>query len=269
MYPELIHIGPIVISSFGAMLVLAFFTCNYLLKVELINDGLDEMLADELTTRAAIGGIIGAKLYFIIENINNGSLIDTFDGFINIITGIFTINPEKISIGIQYIGSGLVFYGGLIGGTVAITLYIYKNNLIWLNIADWVAPYLALGDAIGRIGCFLVGDDYGRITEGWWGISFPNGMPPTNIPVHPTQLYEMSAYFLIFLYLRFNRKNISHYGELMFKYLIMVGFSRFIIEFIRINPDYIFGLSGAQIISILMMCLGIYFLFLNKKRTTD
>ena len=106
MYPVLFHIGPLVISSFGAMLVIAFLSCNYLLKREMDQGGLDGMLADELTMRAALGGIIGAKLYYIIENIPNGSIQDTFDGIINIIKGVFTLNLNEIAIGIQYIGAG-------------------------------------------------------------------------------------------------------------------------------------------------------------------
>ena len=266
MYPELFQIGPIVISSFGAMLVVAFFLCNYLLKKEMVNSNLDENLADELTTRAAIGGIVGAKLYYIIENIPYGSLGDAFDGIINIIMGVFTFDSTSISSGIQNLGAGLVFYGGLIGGMLAVTLYIKKEKLEWLNIADWVAPYLALGHSIGRIGCFLVGDDYGKPTNSWIGIAFPNGLPPTYVPVYPTQLFEMIAYLFVFLYLRFMRGRESFTGNLMFKYLILIGLSRFSIEFIRINPKYLLGLSGAQIISIIMITIGSVLYIQNNKR---
>lgn len=260
LYPELLHIGPIVISSFGAMLVIAFLSCNFLLKKELINAGLDGMIADELTIRAAVGGIVGAKLYYIIENIPNGSLGDSLDGIVNIIAGIFTLDVSRIAEGIQYIGAGLVFYGGLIGGMLAITMYLHQKNLRWLNTADWVAPYLALGHGVGRIGCFLVGDDYGKTTDSWIGIAFPQGIPPTHFPVYPTQLFEMTAYFLIFIYLRLTRNKDNIEGNLMFKYLFLVGFSRFCIEFVRTNPAYLFGLSGAQLISIIMMITGMVLL---------
>ena len=266
MYPELFQFGPIVISSFGAMMVAAFLSCNYLLKKEMINSNLDENLADEITTRAAIGGIVGAKVYYIIENIPNGSLGDAFDGIVNIIIGIFTLDSGSISAGIQNLGAGLVFYGGLIGGMVAVSLYVRKEKLNWFSIADWVAPYLALGHSIGRIGCFLVGDDYGKQCDSWYCIAFPNGLPPTIVPVYPTQLFEMTAYFLVFLYLRFRRSRENNNGNLMSKYLILVGLSRFIIEFIRVNPKYILGLSGAQLISIIMIIIGsILYYKLNKK----
>ena len=266
MYPELFALGPIVISSFGAMMVTAFLSCNYLLKKEMINANLDEELADELTSRAALGGIIGAKLYYIIENIPNGSIIDNYNGLINILIGLFTLDSNSISMGIQTIGAGLVFYGGLIGGTIAVTLYAKRENYKWFDIADWIAPYLALGHAIGRIGCFLVGDDYGKQCDYWYCIAFPNGLPPTIFPVYPTQLFEMSAYFLIFVYLRLKRGNESTSGNLIAKYLILVGISRFFIEFIRVNPKYILGLSGAQVISFVMVVLGlVLYSKLNKK----
>ena len=266
MYPELLVLGPIVISSFGAMMVAAFLSCNYLLKREMINASLDEELADELTTRAALGGILGAKLYYIIENIPNGSIGDTYNGLINILIGLFTLDSNSISMGIQTIGAGLVFYGGLIGGTIAVTLYAKRENYKWFDIADWIAPYLALGHAIGRIGCFLVGDDYGKQCDYWYCIAFPNGLPPTVFPVYPTQLFEMAAYFIIFLYLRLKRKNESASGNLIAKYLILVGISRFFIEFIRVNPKYILGLSGAQVISFIMIVLGLFlYSKLNKK----
>ena len=123
-----------------------------------------------------------------------------------------------------------------------------------------------MGHGIGRIGCFLVGDDYGKPTDTWFGIAFPNGLPPTYVPVYPTQLFEMAAYFLIFLYLRFMRGRENHSGNLMFKYLVLIGLSRFSIEFIRINPKYLLGLSGAQIISIAMMIIGsALYIKINRK----
>ena len=227
----------------------------------MIDDGLSADLADDLTARAALGGIIGAKLYWIIEY---SSFSDTIDGLSNIIQGMFTLNLGKFIEGIQFIGSGLVFYGGLIGGMIAITIYLVKNNYNWFFIADWVAPYLALGHSIGRIGCFLVGDDYGRTTTMWWGVAFPNGIPPTIDPVHPTQLFEMTIYFIIFLYLRNRRKHHTIAGSLMFKYLFLVGISRFSIEFIRVNDPVLFGYTGAQIVSLIMILSATIFLYINK-----
>ena len=258
MYPILFEIGPFIISSFGVMMVTAFLVCNYLLKKDIEVAGYDPMMAEDITFRAAIGGIVGAKIYYLIENIPTGQAADNMNGLVDIIAGIFTFNSARFGGGIQNFGAGLVFLGGLMGGMLAVTLYIHKHKLKWLEIADLVAPFLALGHGIGRIGCFLVGDDYGIPCNLPWACTFPRGFPPTDIPVHPTQIYEMAAYFLVFIYLRYIKRNQNFTGELMFEYLFLVGIFRFMIEFIRNNPQYLMGLTGAQYISILMMLVAMY-----------
>ena len=258
MYPILFQFGSFTISSFGVMMVIAFLLGNYLLRIDVVAEGYDAIIADDIIFRAAIGGILGAKIYYLIENIPTGQAADNINGLINIIAGIFTLNGERIAFGIQNFGAGLVFLGGLVGGMAAVSWYIYRKNLNWFKIADLAAPFLVLGHGIGRIGCFLVGDDYGIPTNLPWAIAFPNGLPPTNIAVHPTQLYEMSAYFIIFFYLRYRKRNQTFSGEIIFEYLFLGGLSRFMVEFIRTNTKYIFGLSGAQYLSIVMMAIGAY-----------
>ena len=265
MYPILFQFGSFTISSFGVMMVIAFLLGNYLLRIDVVAEGYDAMIADDIIFRAAIGGILGAKFYYLIENIPTGQAADNINGLINIIAGIFTLNGERIAFGIQNFGAGLVFLGGLVGGMAAVSWYIYRNNLNWFKIADLAAPFLVLGHGIGRIGCFLVGDDYGIPTNLPWAIAFPNGLPPTNIAVHPTQLYEMSAYFIIFFYLRYRKRNQTFSGEIIFEYLFLGGLSRFMIEFIRTNTKYIFGLSGAQYLSIIMMAIGAYQLWKMRR----
>ena len=265
MYPILFQFGSFTISSFGVMMVIAFLLGNYLLRIDVVAEGYDAIIADDIIFRAAIGGILGAKFYYLIENIPTGQAADNINGLINIIAGIFTLNGEKIAFGIQNFGAGLVFLGGLVGGMAAVSWYIYRKNLNWFKIADLAAPFLVLGHGIGRIGCFLVGDDYGIPTNLPWAIAFPNGLPPTNIAVHPTQLYEMSAYFIIFFYLRYRKRNQTFSGEIIFEYLFLGGLSRFMVEFIRTNTKYIFGLSGAQYLSILMMPIGAYQLWKMRR----
>ena len=265
MYPILFQFGPFTISSFGVMMVIAFLLGNYLLRIDVVAEGYDAIIADDIIFRAAIGGILGAKIYYLIENIPTGQAADNINGLINIIAGIFTLNGERIAFGIQNFGAGLVFLGGLVGGMAAVSWYIYRKNLNWFKIADLAAPFLVLGHGIGRIGCFLVGDDYGIPTNLPWAIAFPNGLPPTNIAVHPTQLYEMSAYFIIFFYLRYRKRNQTFSGEIIFEYLFLGGLSRFMVEFIRTNTKYIFGLSGAQYLSILMMAIGAYQLWKMRR----
>ncbi len=265
MYPILFQFGPFTISSFGVMMVIAFLLGNYLLRIDVVAEGYDAIIADDIIFRAAIGGILGAKFYYLIENIPTGQAANNINGLINIIAGIFTLNGERIAFGIQNFGAGLVFLGGLVGGMATVSWYIYRKNLNWFKIADLAAPFLVLGHGIGRIGCFLVGDDYGIPTNLPWAIAFPIGLPPTNIAVHPTQLYEMSAYFIIFFYLRYRKRNQTFSGEIIFEYLFLGGLSRFMVEFIRTNTKYIFGLSGAQYLSILMMAIGAYQLWKMRR----
>jgi len=292
MFPILFSYKGLQISSYGLMLVVAFLTCNYLLRRDLVKKNKNPDIADDIIFRAAIGGVIGAKIYYLLENINNGIAADNINGLLNIFKGIFTFNFSAITLGIQSFGSGMVFLGGLIGGMISVSLYLRKNNIAWLDGADWVAPYLILGHAIGRIGCFLVGDCYGTACNLPWAVSFPNGLPPTtfesfqynypeifnsdhfqttysagnSIAVHPTQLYEFCTGILIFTYLIYIRKKPHYQGLIMFEYLFLAGLSRFLVEFIRLNPTYVLGLSGAQIISVGMMGISTYLMFINRKK---
>jgi phosphatidylglycerol:prolipoprotein diacylglycerol transferase len=256
MIPVLFEIGPIKIYSFGFMLVVAFYSCFYLLQKDMKRLEYDDKLASDMVFAAAVGGILGSKIYYLIENL--GRVID--DPF-----------------GMIFSGSGLVFLGGLMGGTLGVTLVLRKNNLPWLTFADIVAPLLILGYAIGRVGCFLVGDDYGIPTHVSWGIAFENGLPPSTyrvfdlyypwvdltgfepglLTVHPTQLYEVAMGFAIFAYLWNKRTHVKVVGSLFFTYLILAGIERFVIEFIRTNDRHLLGFTGSQLISIVMIIIGV------------
>ena len=249
-------IGFIHISSFGLMMFLAFLSCNLLIRKTLKEKQIDPVIGDDIIFWAAIGGIAGAKLYSIVEYGSEAFFI----GFSHLLKGEF-------SLAIENLGSGLVFYGGLIGGLIAVSIYIYKKGLSWIEYADIVAPLLALGHGVGRIGCLLVGDDYGVPTDSIWGMHIPNPIPSfeyafpgQNVQyVYPTQIYEMVAYFLIFAYLYRFRHKVNFKGELFFEYLFLVGLSRFLIEFIRFHDTQAFeflGLYGAQYVSLVMMITG-------------
>ena len=269
MYPTLIDFGMIdllgfkfrlAIHSFGFMLVIAFYTTYFILDKDLKKLKYEETLASDLVFWAALGGVLGSKVYHLLENMDQ-----------------LIIDP----IGMIFSGSGLVFLGGLIGGTISVSIILHKNNLPWLVFADIVAPLLVLGYGIGRIGCFLVGDDYGIPTSLPWGLSFPNGLPPSTsqvfelyfpwidisnfepglLKVHPTQIYEFIICLIIFFYLYNKRLNIKVKGTLFFTYLILAGFERFFIEFIRTNEKYFLStFSGAQIISFFMISIGLSFI---------
>ena len=276
MFPTIFDFGivnlfgfsfPLAIHSFGFMLVVAFYTTYFILNNDLKKLNYDENLASDLIFWAAFGGVVGSKVYHLLENLDQ----------------VF-----QDPIGMIFSGSGLVFLGGLIGGTIAVTIILNKNKLPWLVFADIVAPRLILGYGIGRIGCFLVGDDYGTPTRLPWGMSFPNGLPPSTtsvfslyfpwidiskynpglLKVHPTQLYETFISIILFFYLYNKRKSVKIKGSLFFLYLILAGFERFFIEFIRTNEKYFLDIfSGAQIISLIMISIGILFLFrpINEK----
>ncbi|MFQ6607984.1 MAG: prolipoprotein diacylglyceryl transferase [Fidelibacterota bacterium] len=239
MIPVLFKIGPLPIHSYGLMLVVAFLTDYYLLKYLLKERGMkkDERtrLAGDVVLWAAIGGIVGSRIYYLVENSQR-----------------FFEDP----IGMIFSGAGLVFFGGLMGGTIAVSILVTKSGFKWLEFADIVAPLIIMGYAIGRIGCLLVGDDYGTPSDLPWALTFPIGTPPTQIPVHPTQIYETLLGFGIFTLLWKLRGKLRPNGSLFSLYLVLAGLERFFIEFIRTNPKYLFGLSGAQIISILMILLG-------------
>ncbi len=260
MYPELLHLGPFVISSYGFMMVMAFIVTYIFLRAEGKRFGWEPELSQDLVFYAAIGGVIGSKIYYLIENIGRGAGRN-LSGLADVFAGIFTLDLQRIAGGIQNFGAGLVFFGGLMGGMLAVTILLKRRQRPWLPMADTVAPALILGYAIGRIGCFLVGDDYGTATTVPWAMTFPNGLPPTTVPVHPTQLYEFLLGLSIFGFLYFLRTRTKFVGQLFSIYLILAGSERFMIELIRTNRHYIFNLTGAQVIGSLMVFLGAFLLY--------
>ncbi len=272
MYPVIYDFGVVnifglefhlAIYSFGLMLVIAFYTCYFLLENDIKGMGYDEKLASDIIFWSALGGILGSKIYHIIENLDD-------------------ILASSNPLGQVFSGSGLVFLGGLIGAVFSVTIVLKKRNIPWLTFADRLAPLILLGYAIGRVGCFLVGDDYGIPSSLPWAMAFPEGLPPTTLSVfqyqypwieisdydseilkvHPTQLYEALICGVLF-YILWSKRNIVRVpGTLFFQYLIFAGFERFLIEFIRTNEKYLFGVfSGAQLLSLLMICIGLFFIY--------
>lgn len=238
MYPNFIEAGNVVISSFGVMVALSFLVAYLLSLREFKRKGLSEDILGDLLLAAMVGGIVGAKLLYLLENVPLREIL---------------ANP------VQHIfsRSGLTFYGGLFGAVFLSWLVIKRGKLKFWVVGDAVAPALAIAYSVGRIGCFLVGDDYGIPSDLPWAMAFPEGFPPTIEKVHPTQLYEVILMGLVFLYLWKIRKKVYKPGYLFSLYLILAGSERFLIEFIRnTTPSPIPNLSIAQLMAIFLILAG-------------
>ncbi len=263
MFPELFRpnlplVGEITITSFGVLLALAFLAGYQTIRVRLRELGEPTDLAGDVLLAALVGGMLGAKVYYLALTWDR-TLADPADAIFS--------------------RSGLVWYGGLIGGTLAVAWVIRRRGASFLHVADVAAPGLALAHAIGRIGCFLVGDDYGRPTDSWVGVAFPNGYPPTTagnlrhdfgtripegvpdsalLKVHPTQLYESVLLLAIFLLLWRLRKRPSAAGWLFGVWMVLASLERILVEFLRAKDDRFLGpFTIAQLISFLILMVGI------------
>jgi phosphatidylglycerol:prolipoprotein diacylglycerol transferase len=252
--PELFRIGPIAISPFGVMLVAAFLAAYFQLDRSLRRLGIgDPDTASAIVFAGGVGGVVGAKLYYALLYRDWHLLLER---------------------------SGLVWYGGFVLGTLAVLWTMRRRRLPFWRTLDAATPALALGYGIGRIGCFLVGDDYGRPTELPWGVAFPRGLPPTTahylrtefdvavpagvpdsalLRVHPTQLYELAAGLLIWaIGLRLLRRGLPA-GRTALAVFALLAVERFAVEFLRAKDDrFLGGLTLAQAISVgLLLVVGL------------
>jgi phosphatidylglycerol:prolipoprotein diacylglycerol transferase len=251
MYPVLFKIGGLVVTSFGLMMALSFLTGGWILSRELRRKGEDPEVAWDIVMYAAVGGILGAKIYYM-----------------------FLHWPETAAdpVGAILSRSGLVWYGGFIAAALLVAWRISRIKLSVPRVADAVAPALALAYGLGRLGCFLVGDDYGAPSQLPWAMAFPQGAPPstagnlrnyfgvavpdsipdaTVLTVHPTQLYEVAMAVIMFVILWRLRTRFTRPGLLFATYLALAGVERFIVEIFRAKDDRFLGpLTLAQTISI-------------------
>jgi len=245
MYPELFHIGPVHVYTYGLMMAIGFIVSYLLLQAESKKLGDHPDLASNIVFWAAIGGILGSKIMYLLENIPD-----------------FLADPK----GMIFSGSGLVFHGGLIGGTIAVIAVLKKSRKQIGIYADIIGPLLLIGQGFGRIGCFFAGCCHGKACSLPWAMTFPYASPPANYPVHPTQLYEAFLNFAFyFVLVKVIRPKTTKVGQTMAIYLMFAGLERFLIEFIRVNPRGWLNLSSAQFTSVGMFCAGlIIILFLAK-----
>ena len=267
MYPNLFHLpewlpvlGGAPITSFGVMMLAAFLVGGYVLKNGMVRQGQTADQAWDLLFMAVIGGIVGARLYYVLLNYDR-----------------LAIDP----MGMIFSRGGMVWYGGFLLAAALVFRRIYKLGLPVGKTVDAAAPGLAIAYAVGRAGCFLVGDDYGRPTDSWVGIAFPDGKPPSTVtnltaqfgveidpalvekygevlPVHPTQLYEVGISTLIFVVLWSLRDHGHRPGWLLTLWLVLASAERFFVEVFRAKDDRFFGvLTLAQVISIILAGVGV------------
>ncbi len=240
MYPDL-NIGPVTVHTFGLMFALAFLAAGAVVARRLEELGKPTDWAYEIIFCGLVGGAVGARLYYIIQNSAYHS-------------------NQLLS------GSGLVWYGGAIGGALAVLGWAWYRGFFGLTLLDLCAPALALGYAIGRIGCQLSGDgDYGKRWDGPWAMAYPDGTLPTHHKVHPTPVYETLAMGIGALIL-WNLRERFRAGVLFAIYLVYAGTERFLVEFIRRNGHVFAGLTAPQLESLGMMVAGTVWLVVAARR---
>ncbi|MDP2211994.1 MAG: prolipoprotein diacylglyceryl transferase [Candidatus Aquicultor sp.] len=252
LLPVLFQVGPITVYSYGVAIALAFLISLFIIMHESKRKGFNPDFAYDLVLFAMVGGIAGARLVYVIDHWHD-----------------FAASPTQIFAIWQ---GGLVFYGGLIGGALAVLGLVKMKKMSIGKVADIVAPCLAIGSAVGRLGCFSNGCCYGQATNVPWAITFNNPLSaaqPLGVPLHPTQLYEAGYNILILGVLWFSRKKVKSDGLLFWLYIALYGLFRFIVEFFRANPDVIFGLSASQLFSVFMLVAGLTVIFAYYPRPAN
>jgi phosphatidylglycerol:prolipoprotein diacylglycerol transferase len=232
MYPTLVRIGGLEVTTFGAMVAAGAVLGLWILRREALARGLPAAASD-VGLWGVLGGLLGAKLLYVAEHAG-----------------------QEAPFALLFERGGLSWFGGLAGGLAAGLIATRHRRLPWMPLLAAAAPALAVGQAVGRIGCFLVGDDYGRPTGLPWATAFPRGLPPTLERVHPTQLYEaLLLAALVALLARCRRRGAGD-TQILAAYLVVAGAGRFAIEFLRVNALVALGLSVAHWASLLLVLAG-------------
>jgi phosphatidylglycerol:prolipoprotein diacylglycerol transferase len=236
MKPE-IHLLGISVKTFGVMFALGFLACGGLVARRLRELGKPVDWAYEIVFAALIGGVAGARGYYVIQNYSQ---------------------VKHDLLGSIFSGSGLVWYGGAIGGAIGVLAWMRWRDALELRMLDMCATALALGYAIGRIGCQVSGDgDYGIRSSLPWAMGYPHGTVPTapGVTVQPTPIYETVAMCLL-TYLLWRLRDRVRPGVVFASYLVLSGLERFLVEFIRRNNEVLAGLTSPQLESIVLMAAG-------------
>ena len=241
MFPVLLRIGSFEVTSFGAMMAVAALVGVWIFRRELRRSNLPESAVDAAVA-GVLGGLVGAKLLWVVEH-----------------------RHEEPVIQLLFSRGGLSWFGGLVGGIVAGLTVMHWRRLPVLRVLAAATPALAIGHAIGRIGCFLVGDDYGRPSSLPWAVAFPEGLPPTSERVHPTQLYE-AALLVPIAWLLFRLRGERAADRLVLGcYLLVTSVVRFLIEFIRINERVALNLTVAQWACVGLAVVGLWLVRMARR----
>lgn len=244
MYPE-ISIGPLTLQTFGLMFALAFIVGGAIVYKRLEEIGKPTDWAYEAAFAALAGGLIGSRLYFVIDT------SASVDGLGDLVSG-----------------SGLTWYGGLAGGAIAVLIWARWRNFLNLRLADLAAPALLAGQAIGRVGCQLSGDgDYGKPWDGPWAMGYPDGTVPTppGVEVHPTPVYDTLALGLGAIIL-WRLRDRFRPGILFAFFMLWLGTERLLVEFLRTNTEVLLGLTAAQLTSIALIIAGVVWIAVVRNR---
>ena len=251
MYPVLIQVSNFELRSYGVIVALSFLLGLWVSTREAKRNGVDPALVQDFAFYAVVGGIIGARIYFVL--FSNPSY--------------FLRNPWEI-FAIWHGGMGII--GALLGGLLTALWYCRRRELSFFRLADTLAPGVALGQAVGIVACLLNGDSYGRPTDVAWAVTYtdPRAMAPLNIALHPVEIYEMAAYFLVFLLVWGTRRKYRTDGFTFLTYLAGYGVARFAVEFFRGNPAmFAWDVPAAQVFSVGLILAAVagFYLFREAK----
>jgi phosphatidylglycerol:prolipoprotein diacylglycerol transferase len=255
-HPTVLNLGPVQFTGFGIAILLCFVIGQIVAQKELERRGFDPEPVGDMLFAAVVGGLLGAKLYYVV------------------VLGHWDAIFER---------GGFVFWGGLLGGMLAVMFVVWRKRFGMMRMFDVGAIAIAAAYAVGRTGCWAIGDDYGRPWNGFLAVAFPEGAPPstagmmarefgvaipagagpnTVLSVFPTQLYEVAMGFAMFLILWRLRDHKHAEGWLFGVYCVLAGLERFVIEFFRAKDDrFVAGLTYAQLIALAFVVVGVVWMW--------
>ncbi len=249
MFPILFQYKFISIGGYGTMLGLGFYLAFLLFERELKLRDMNPDLAYKILLAAIPGGIVGSKVFHILEHLDE-----------------FAADP----MGMIFSGAGLSAYGGFLLSFLLVWYIVHRSGERFLTVTDAATPAMALGYCFGRFGCHVAGDGcYGIETTSFLGLAYPNGIVPSSIPVYPTPLFEVLFSFVVLVAMLKLRKRELPEGQLFFLYLVLNGLPRFLVEFIRLNPKMALGLTQAQFIGLFFIAAGIAGWIYTRKRAVQ